>query len=213
MRDIREDLEARRREMIARHSDVMHAYEVDIDRLMRERREAVDAFDKERATLDAMIALEEARLGSNERREVQAATDLNLRDLIVATVQSRQPLQRDELREIARAAGFEGGRTFNMTLQNVLGGGAIKKLPSGEPGRRSPAGKPSQRQQSSGDADDAMRKGLDASTSKPFSDHMGAAVKLCRSPRVACPSVPKGFDSPRLHSLGNVAQLDRALAR
>ena len=61
MRDIRDDLRARRAALVGSYADNMRRIEDDLARLHAERVQTAEAFNSERATLDAMLELEERR--------------------------------------------------------------------------------------------------------------------------------------------------------
>ena len=132
MRDIRDDLKARRAAVLGRYADAMHDFEVEQDRFNKERRKAIETFEAERATLDDMIALEERRHAAQTDTIALPQPTSTLGNFIVEAVQVAGPIDKDRLRAQAAEAGFvEGGRAFNMTLQNVATAGRIKKLPDG----------------------------------------------------------------------------------
>ncbi len=120
---------------MARYADAMHDFDIKLDQLHRERRSVLADLEKEKTTLETMLAIEEQRAASvgGQVKASPLPPLMTLRDFLVATVkQSDEPLDKDWLQAEARAAGFEeNGRAFNMTLQNIATGDKIRKLPDG----------------------------------------------------------------------------------
>lgn len=133
MRDILDELKARRAAVIGIYADAMHRFEVENERLLRERREAVDKFEADKATIDAMIVMEEQRIaGEGGNQAPPPEPVVSLRDFLMAKIQANGPIDPEGLRSAITAAGYrQSGRAFNMTLQNIAAGGRVQKLDDG----------------------------------------------------------------------------------
>jgi hypothetical protein len=130
IRDIRDDLIDRLNSLDARHMQAMMAFAQRYEEMQREHRKEVEAIGREREAIKAMLALEDDRLG--EGRGASRAAERSLMPLgefIITTLCARGPMEREDIKIEANAAGYFGnganGRTFNTTLMNLVKHGKL----------------------------------------------------------------------------------------
>jgi len=145
VRDIRNDLVERLAAVDARQRDTEAEFAERLDSLHRERGETIAAIVRERGALREMLELESRREGAPAERAGAPflARLLPFSDFIVTKVHTLGPMDKEQLRAEAEAAGYsEGGRTLHTTLLNAVRHGKLWQLPDGryEFAVRSPEG-------------------------------------------------------------------------
>jgi hypothetical protein len=130
MRDIRSDLRERLAAVHGRYADEMANYTEKREELEKAHREAINSFERERAAIEQMLAVEDQRSGIapavSEARKT--ARLVRLEDFLVNKVAAHGDLSKDELRAEAELAGYfeEGdGRKFHLTLMNITNAGKL----------------------------------------------------------------------------------------
>ena len=140
LRDIREDLRAR---VLLIEKDI----ESETAIFNRQQKELVDAFRTK--IEDAKIALagyrrlldlENRRVhdmtGQPEQPEQPATAKAPLVDFLCAAMADRGAKSKDELRDLAQAAGYfgpgDGGRAIHATMVNLVRGGRVRELSDGK---------------------------------------------------------------------------------
>lgn len=146
MRDIRNDLRERLASIDARYADEMARY--DEQRLLLElsHKQAITDLERERAAVQQMLSFEDRREGNQPDTTEQAAAQLvPLVDFLITKLHTHGPLDKDELKAEASAAGYfaEGnGRTLHTTLMNITKNGRIARLSDGRYAFPSPSSGP-----------------------------------------------------------------------
>jgi hypothetical protein len=138
MRDIRKDLRERLASVIGRYADEITEYNRKLTDLEKSHHETLTALARERAALEQLLAIEDARAGIGAPTLAQKlATLVPLSDFLVAKVQAHGPIEKDDLRAEASLAGYladGNGRAFHITLMNIAKCGRLLHLPDGRYG-------------------------------------------------------------------------------
>jgi hypothetical protein len=144
MRDIRDELRERRRTVDARYADETALFIERSEALRHEHRVALESLTKEREAIDALIAIEDRRLGGVGTSPLADRTLAPLGDFILATVCSQGgPMGKEAIKAEAEAVGYfadgSNGRTFHTTLMNLVKHGKLVWTKGAYEARRVPS--------------------------------------------------------------------------
>ena len=136
MRDIRADLRDRHSAVMGRTADEHDRYARARDTLEAEHKKELEALDRERKALEALLTIEEERDGAVPLAPPLGRPILPLGEFLTTKVHAHGPMDKDELRSEADLAGYfddvTNGRTFHTTLMNFVKHGKIVQLPDGK---------------------------------------------------------------------------------
>jgi hypothetical protein len=136
MRDIRADLRERLAAVAGRYADEMAEFDRQMDALQARHRERITALERERATLEQLLSIEDRRSGADNQPVLQETRPrlVPLADFLVTKAHAHGPLTKEDLRTEASLAGYfrdGNGRTFHTTLMNITRHRRLIQLPDG----------------------------------------------------------------------------------
>ena len=132
MRDITDDLRERLRQIDAEYADEMAA----LDERLVAHRHTIAELNRQRSVVQAALGLEAQRSGGSAEDGAAAIVRarLPLEEFVITKVHALGPLDKDALKAEAGRAGYpeaENGRSFHMTLTNVIKHKKLRQLPDG----------------------------------------------------------------------------------
>ena len=133
MRDIRNDLRERLAVIDGMQADEASRYFDERMRIDNDHARALEAFEKERAVIKQLLAIEERR---GSLPTIPTSFKSPLQDFLITNIKMFGPMNKSELRAAVETAGYfeddeANGRTFHTTLMNITKGGRLQQLPDG----------------------------------------------------------------------------------
>lgn len=139
MRDLRADLKERIKDVDAKSVEVDQSFEAKIMALQKERDDQMDALRKEFNALQALLEIEDRRLGSASSAPKSSPTPPSqpLADFFERKLKEIGPMTKSQLRALAVEAGYfadddRAGRAVHATLVNIVRAHRIDLMDDGQ---------------------------------------------------------------------------------